>query len=107
VLIALIMFGLVVDLGGARLKVGGYDRIGFRFWGPPYGPMGHAPMAPDGQYLSNGDTNRFLGWWATMGTLYKVNPSSVNNIYPVGTWFSYMGIELVRIRLVVQSSRSD
>lgn len=39
-LISLILFGLIVDLGGARLKTGGYDRIGFRLWGHPYGPLG-------------------------------------------------------------------
>lgn len=107
VLIALIIFGLVVDLGGARLEGGGHDRIGFRFWGSQYGPMGHAPMGPHETYLNNHDTNRFLGWWATMGKLCKLNTSPVDNIYPVGTWFSYMGIELVRILLVAQSSRSD
>lgn len=62
VLIALIIFGLVVDLGGARLTNGEQrDVIGFRWWTPPAGPFGHAPMG------ASGSLNAFLGWWATMG----------------------------------------
>ncbi|PVF99049.1 putative DIP5-glutamate and aspartate permease [Serendipita vermifera] len=80
VLIALIFFGIVVDLGGARLKPGhpsgNFDRLGFRYWSGDFGPMGHAPIIKQ-----PGSLNTFLGFWATM----------------VRAWFSYMGIELLGV----------
>ena len=57
-IIALIIYGIVVDAGGALLKNGGYDRLAFRFWGPPYGPFGHAQ--------GEGSLNAFLGFWSCM-----------------------------------------
>ncbi|KAG8856502.1 hypothetical protein FRB91_000728 [Serendipita sp. 411] len=77
VLIALIIFGLVVDLGGARLITGGFDPIHGRNWRPPFGPMGHG--------LSNevnpGSAGQFLGFWATM----------------VRVLFAFEGIELIGV----------
>lgn len=49
----LIIFGLVVDLGG----VSGVDRIGFRYWKDP---------GPFVEYIASGDWGRFLGFWSVM-----------------------------------------
>jgi amino acid transporter len=65
VLIALIVFGIVIDLGGARLKTGQFDRLGFRYWTSPYGPMGHAHLIKQ-----EGSLNTFLGFWATFGAWF-------------------------------------
>lgn len=65
-LVGLILFGLIVDLGGARTKLGDFDRIGFKYWKPPYGPMGHANLD------ATGHVNTFLGWWAVMGMNYSI-----------------------------------
>ncbi|KAG8825811.1 hypothetical protein FRC17_008520, partial [Serendipita sp. 399] len=77
VLIALIVFGLVVNLGGARLVTGGFDPIRGRYWRPPIGPMGHSPLNGN----DTGSTNKFLGFWATM----------------VRVLFAYEGIELIGV----------
>lgn len=77
VLIALIIFGLVVDLGGAQLKNGSFQRLGFLFWGTPYGPFGHATLS------GTGDLNLFLGFWSTL----------------VRSLFSLMGIELLGVAI--------
>ncbi|KAG8812804.1 hypothetical protein FRC17_001810, partial [Serendipita sp. 399] len=77
VLIALIIFGLVVDLGGARLATGGFEPIHGRYWRPPIGPMGHALFNGN----DTGSTNKFLGFWATM----------------VRVLFAYEGIELIGV----------
>jgi hypothetical protein len=55
----MIIYGPVIDAGGAPPKVAGYDKLGFRFWGWPYGPFGHAQ--------GEGSANAFLGFWSGMG----------------------------------------
>jgi hypothetical protein len=63
VLVMLIIFGLVVDLGGARHTDGTFERIGFGWW-HRLGPWGHADLG------GTGSTRTFFGFWATMGTSY-------------------------------------
>lgn len=52
-IVFLIIFGLVVDLGG----VPGVDRIGFRYWKEP-GPLV--------EYIATGSWGRFLGFWSVL-----------------------------------------
>jgi yeast amino acid transporter len=59
-LIALILFGIIVDLGGNPQ----HDRIGFRYWKPPYGPMGSYLLD---QVDGDVPKSKFLGFWAVMG----------------------------------------
>ncbi|PVG02275.1 putative DIP5-glutamate and aspartate permease [Serendipita vermifera] len=59
-LIALILFGIIVDLGGNPR----HDRIGFRYWKEPYGPMGSYLLAETGNRPA---LAKFLGFWAVMG----------------------------------------
>jgi hypothetical protein len=71
-LIGLMLYGLIVDLGGAQNKDGRHIRIGFDYWKPPYGPMGHANLH------ASGNANIFLGWWAVMGTTVVRLPMDSN-----------------------------
>ncbi|UPX13278.1 uncharacterized protein EKO05_0003794 [Ascochyta rabiei] len=49
----LIIFGLVIDLGG----IPGQERIGFRYWKQP---------GPFVEYIASGPWGQFLGYWAVM-----------------------------------------
>jgi amino acid transporter len=51
--VGLIIFGLIVDLGG----VSGVDRIGFRYWKDP---------GPFVEYIATGSWGKFLGFWSVM-----------------------------------------
>ncbi len=51
--IFLIIFGLVIDLGG----IPGVDRIGFRYWNKP---------GPFVEYIGTGSWGKFLGFWSVM-----------------------------------------
>ncbi|KAG8841163.1 hypothetical protein FRB91_005283, partial [Serendipita sp. 411] len=73
-LIALILFGIIVDLGGNPA----HDRIGFRYWQPPDGPFGIYKLKEVG---GNVPLARFLGFWAVM----------------VNSLFAYMGTELIGV----------
>lgn len=57
-LVGLLLLGIIIDLGGNPK----HDRIGFRYWDHPYGPMGI--------YLLDQVHNRhlaiFLGFWSTL-----------------------------------------
>jgi yeast amino acid transporter len=72
-LIGLILMGIIIDLGGNPK----HDRIGFRYWHHPTGPMG--------QYLQSEVHNEhlaiFLGFWSTLAT----------------SLFAYIGTELVGV----------
>ncbi|KAH7883097.1 dicarboxylic amino acid permease [Phlebopus sp. FC_14] len=72
-LVGLILMGLIIDLGGNPQ----HDRIGFRYWRPPNGPLG--------DYLINQvhslPLSRFLGFWSTLTTAL----------------FSYIGTELIGV----------
>lgn len=52
-IIGLIIAGIVVDLGGGP----SHDRIGFRYWKDP---------GPFVEYLTSGNTGKFLGFWSTL-----------------------------------------
>jgi yeast amino acid transporter len=84
----LIIYGLVIDAGRAPLKAGGYDQLGFRFWGAPYGPFGHAQ--------GEGTADKFLGFWSGMG-MASALLGKLTNVLTVHALFSLMGIELVGV----------
>jgi amino acid transporter len=52
-IIGLIIFGLVLDLGG----VSGVERIGFRYWKVP---------GPFVEHIASGSWGKFLGFWSVM-----------------------------------------
>ena len=72
-LIGLLLMGIIIDLGGNPQK----DRIGFRYWKPPHGPMG--------SYLEDQvhdhDLSVFLGFWSTL----------------TNALFAYIGTELIGV----------
>ncbi|KAA1469476.1 dicarboxylic amino acid permease [Dentipellis sp. KUC8613] len=57
-LIGLMLMGLIIDLGGNPR----HDRIGFRYWDHPYGPMGTYLLAQ----VHNKHLAIFLGFWSTL-----------------------------------------
>ncbi|KAJ7905440.1 dicarbixylic amino acid permease [Mycena olivaceomarginata] len=57
-LIGLLLMGIIIDLGGNPK----HDRIGFRYWQHPYGPMGHYLLS----VVKNEHLSIFLGFWATL-----------------------------------------
>ena len=57
-LIGLILMGLIIDAGGNP----SHDWIEFRYWRPPYGPMGNYLQ----EIVGDGALSRFLGFWAVM-----------------------------------------
>jgi len=72
-LMGLFLLGIIIDLGGNPK----HDRIGFRYWRQPNGPMG--------SYLVDEVHNKqlavFLGFWSTLTTAL----------------FAYIGSELVAV----------
>ncbi|KIJ69454.1 hypothetical protein HYDPIDRAFT_179263 [Hydnomerulius pinastri MD-312] len=72
-LIGFILLGIIVDLGGNPE----HDRIGFRYWQHPNGPMGSYLLS----HVHNEHTAIFLGFWSTLTTAL----------------FSYIGTELVGV----------
>ncbi|KAI0361984.1 dicarbixylic amino acid permease [Trametes cingulata] len=72
-LIGLLLMGIIIDLGGNPK----HDRIGFRYWDAPDGPMG--------KYLQNQVHNDhlaiFLGFWSTL----------------TNALFAYIGTELIGV----------
>jgi amino acid transporter len=61
-----------VSLQGGNPK---HDRIGFRYWKPPSGPMGHYLLAQ----VKDNSLSIFLGFWATL----------------TNALFAYIGTELI------------
>jgi len=57
-LIGLLLMGIIIDLGGNPK----HDRIGFRYWRAPDGPMGSYLL----DQVHNGHLAIFLGFWATL-----------------------------------------
>ncbi|KAF8902130.1 dicarbixylic amino acid permease [Gymnopilus junonius] len=57
-LTGLILMGIIIDLGGNPK----HDRIGFRYWDAPYGPMGTYLLSQ----VHNEHLSIFLGFWATL-----------------------------------------
>jgi len=72
-LIGLILMGIIIDLGGNPK----HDRIGFRYWRPPYGPMGHYLLSQ----VHDEKLSVFLGFWATL----------------TNALFAYIGTELIGV----------
>ncbi|OAX44602.1 dicarboxylic amino acid permease [Rhizopogon vinicolor AM-OR11-026] len=72
-LMSLIFLGIVIDLGGNPK----HDRIGFRYWQHPNGPMG-SYLASE---VHNESLSIFLGFWSTLTTAL----------------FAYIGSELVAV----------
>ncbi|KAK7467124.1 amino acid transporter [Stygiomarasmius scandens] len=72
-LIGLLLMGIIIDLGGNPQ----HDRIGFRYWQPPNGPMGHYLL----NQVHDEHLSIFLGFWATL----------------VNALFAYMGTELIGV----------
>lgn len=57
-LIGLLLMGIIIDLGGNPK----HDRIGFRYWDHPYGPMGFYLLSR----VHNRHLSIFLGFWSTL-----------------------------------------
>lgn len=55
-----------------------HDRIGFRYWKAPYGPMGSYLL----DQVKDGPVAIFLGFWATL----------------TNALFAYIGTELIGVR---------
>jgi amino acid transporter len=72
-LIGLLLMGIIIDLGGNPK----HDRIGFRYWRPPNGPMGHYLL----DQVKKESTSIFLGFWATL----------------TNALFAYIGTELIGV----------
>ncbi|KAF7294979.1 AA-permease domain-containing protein [Mycena indigotica] len=72
-LIGLLIMGIVIDLGGNPH----HDRLGFRYWKKPYGPMGHYKL----DIVKDESLSIFLGFWATL----------------TNALFAYIGTELVGV----------
>ncbi|TEB35891.1 dicarboxylic amino acid permease [Coprinellus micaceus] len=72
-LIGLLLMGIIVDLGGNPQ----HDRIGFRYWKAPNGPMGKYLL----DQVHNESLSIFLGFWATL----------------TNALFAYMGTELIGV----------
>ncbi|TFK88698.1 dicarbixylic amino acid permease [Polyporus arcularius HHB13444] len=72
-LVGLLLMGIIIDLGGNPR----HDRLGFRYWDHPYGPMG--------TYLNsqvhNYHLSIFLGFWSTL----------------TNALFAYIGTELIGV----------
>ncbi|KAF9053622.1 dicarbixylic amino acid permease [Hymenopellis radicata] len=72
-LIGLLLMGIIIDLGGNPQ----HDRIGFRYWKAPNGPMGHYLL----DQVHNEHLSIFLGFWATL----------------VNALFAFIGTELIGV----------
>jgi amino acid transporter len=72
-LIGLLLMGIIIDLGGNPQ----HDRIGFRYWQSPNGPMGSYLL----NQVHNEKTAIFLGFWAVL----------------TNALFAYMGTELIGV----------
>ncbi|KAF7338336.1 AA-permease domain-containing protein [Mycena venus] len=72
-LIGLLLMGIIIDLGGNPK----HDRIGFRYWQHPNGPMGHYLLS----VVKNEHLSIFLGFWATL----------------TNALFAYIGTELIGV----------
>jgi yeast amino acid transporter len=92
-LIGLLLFGIIIDLGPSAhgvplftasktylVQLGGNpkrDRIGFRYWKAPNGPMGKYLL----DQVHDTSLSIFLGFWATL----------------TNALFAYMGTELIGV----------
>lgn len=72
-LIGLLLMGIIIDLGGNPH----HDRIGFRYWKAPNGPMGKYLL----DQVHDSSLSIFLGFWATL----------------TNALFAYIGTELIGV----------
>jgi len=72
-LIGLLLMGIIIDLGGNPK----HDRIGFRYWRHPDGPMAKYLIAQ----VKNTSLSIFLGFWSTL----------------TNALFAYIGTELIGV----------
>lgn len=72
-LTGLILMGIIIDLGGNPE----HDRIGFRYWRNPYGPMGSYLLSR----VHDVHLSIFLGFWSTL----------------TNALFAYIGTELIGV----------
>jgi len=72
-LIGLLLLGIIIDLGGNPE----HDRIGFRYWKHPYGPMGTYLLSR----VHNEHLSIFLGFWSTL----------------INALFAFIGTEVVGV----------
>ncbi|KAF9532935.1 dicarboxylic amino acid permease [Crepidotus variabilis] len=72
-LIGLLLMGIIIDLGGNPK----HDRLGFRYWKAPDGPMGKYLL----DQVHSVPLSIFLGFWATL----------------TNALFAYMGTELIGV----------
>ncbi|OCH95508.1 dicarbixylic amino acid permease [Obba rivulosa] len=72
-LIGLLLMGIIIDLGGNPK----HDRIGFRYWDHPNGPMGTYLQAQ----VHNKNLAIFLGFWSTL----------------INALFAFIGTELIGV----------
>lgn len=72
-LIGLLLMGIIIDLGGNPR----HDRIGFRYWQNPDGPMGHYLLST----VHEESLSIFLGFWSTL----------------TNALFAYIGTELIGV----------
>ncbi|ESK96929.1 dicarboxylic amino acid permease [Moniliophthora roreri MCA 2997] len=72
-LIGLILMGIIIDLGGNPQ----HDRIGFRYWNPPDGPMGRYLL----DTVKDNSLSVFIGFWSVL----------------TNALFAYMGTELIGV----------
>ncbi|KAJ7156024.1 dicarbixylic amino acid permease [Mycena crocata] len=72
-LVGLLLMGIIIDLGGNPK----HDRIGFRYWKAPNGPMAHYLL----DKVHKESLSIFLGFWATL----------------TNALFAYIGTELIGV----------
>ncbi|KXN82072.1 Dicarboxylic amino acid permease [Leucoagaricus sp. SymC.cos] len=72
-LIGLLLMGIIIHLGGNPK----HDRLGFRYWRDPNGPMGKYLL----DQVKNESLSIFLGFWATL----------------TNALFAYIGTELIGV----------
>ncbi|TFY83895.1 hypothetical protein EWM64_g116 [Hericium alpestre] len=72
-LVGLMLMGLIIDLGGNPR----HDRLGFRYWNHPYGPLGTYLE----KQVHNHHLAMFLGFWSTF----------------TNALFAYIGTELIGV----------
>ena len=79
-LVGLIMMGfkLIIDLGGNPQ----HDRIGFRYWNPPNGPLGYYLISQ----VHNKHLSQFLDFWSTCAESNQENVFCIVVFYIGGTF---------------------
>ncbi|KAJ6502598.1 dicarbixylic amino acid permease [Mycena sanguinolenta] len=90
-LIGLLLMGIIIDLGGNPQ----HDRIGFRYWRHPNGPMGHYLLS----VVKNEHLSIFLGFWATLTNALFAYILSFHLVHPTSNLICSLeqGTELIGV----------